>query len=473
MILLRVGRTRKSSGERMNQSVERLVTRVSEGRWRLVSAATLLIIFFEIFEIVYKNEPLYDPFHLTELIIYIVILLCVVVLINFLSEKSAKLNHTLEILNYKHNVSLDLTKPEDWELHTTKLVMLPKSIADVTSSELYLRNPLTGQLDLIATWNAEGSRFEINDCSDCQNYLEEQAGAERSLSPCLNTSADDNSTLQSPEYCLPIVYADRLLALLHFKLAFGQTLSPQQFEIFESIRPELALSLKASQEQQRHVELERAETALAERHFISSYLHDNLSQNLAYLCLKLDQRSMDPDSLMAGSDQADLERMKETANQSYKIVRDLIETHYPKTTPRLNNLLSEYAAKVSQQADIKISIAREGEPLPMSPEIQQTVFYIYQEALSNVVKHSGADHVDVLIQWAADRLTVSITDNGIGFDPHSVDEKKHFGLAIMKERVARVDGQIEFLSSKDTGTTAKLSLPVFIPVKRGIREGEA
>jgi signal transduction histidine kinase len=145
----------------------------------------------------------------------------------------------------------------------------------------------------------------------------------------------------------------------------------------------------------------------------------------------------------------------------------MIETTYPKTTPRLSNLFSEYARKISQRANFEISIEREGEPFPLLPEIQQAVFYVFQEVLSNVEKYSKADHVDVIVKWGEESLVVTVSDNGIGFNPHNIDGTKHFGLEIMKERLAKINGQLKIISSETCGTTVTFSSPLQIPVERG------
>jgi signal transduction histidine kinase len=448
---------------KFKQLIDHLLKQSAKWRWLILSIIAFVIIVFEIFEPIFKNEPVTDPFHLIELAAYILVLLLVGVLMNYLAAESSQLNHTLEILNFKHNASLDLNKPEDLHMFTTNLVRLPNTIADVAVSELWVRNQISGKMESIEVWCADGSRPDEYLFYDCQKCLIARDRTELVFSPCHHLSATSDATIRTHEYCLPLSYAGNLKALIHFNLKKGYELSSQQIEIFESIRPELSLAFMASQEQKRLFDLQLAETTLAERHSISNYLHDNLSQNLAYLCLKLDQFSVDNESLPGKDVQADLERMKDTANQSYEIVRDIIETTYPKTTPRLNNLLSEYAGKISQRANFEISITREGEPLPILPEIQQAVFYVFQEVLSNIEKYAKADQVNVIIKWSEDSLVVTVSDNGIGFNPHKIDTTKHFGLEIMKERLAKINGQLNINSLENSGTTVTFSSPLQHP----------
>ena len=436
--------------------------------WRFIGGSALFIIFFEIFEILHKNEPLTDPFHLIELVIYLLFLAVVGVLFNSLLKVNELQKRTMELLRYKHDTSLELTETDDWDTLITKLVELPLKITSVEASRLQVLNPISGKLEEVADWKDEGIET-TNFHYDCQECLKVLANTDIIFSPC--SSPDDPEsweTSQPLEYCLPITYANSLLALLQFRLKPDGRLSEEHEEIFESIRPEIALTLKVSQEKAQIAEMRLAETALAERHSISTFLHDNLSQNLAYLCLKLDQFT-EEDEQFSETAEFELQHMKDAANRSYEIVRGMIETIFPETTPRLVNLMAAYAKKVSQRAGIEIKVNKSGEEIPISPEVQQTIFYVFQEALSNVEKHALAKKVDVYVDRRQDSLSVTVSDNGIGFDPRQIERTKHFGLEIMQERIKKVNGRIDFQSSANSGTEITIFVPVVVHQNEGIR----
>jgi len=431
--------------------------------WYVISGGIVIIVFFEIFEALHKNEPLNDPFHILELVSYILILALVGVLIKYLVNANIVQNSTLEILNYKHKISQELTRLEDWDRLVNELVKLPSTVAVVEASQLLVQSPFSDQLEILASWYAEGlsgSDFYY----DCRKCLMKGKNADFSFGQCHHTRTALDTAARSQEYCLPLTYANSLLALIQFKLKVGEELSSTQYEIFENISPEIALALKAGLEQRKLLELKAIETALAERHSISTYLHDNLSQNLAYLCIKLDQ-------VTAGDEQLsenlwiELQHMKDAANLSYEIVRGMIESTHPVTTPHFVNLIRAYTMKVSQRANIEITIDRRGKEIPILPEVQQILFYLFQEALSNVEKHARAEKVNVLIDWGQDNLTVTVSDDGIGFDPQEVDHTKHFGLEIMQERIDKVNGRIDFQSSPDSGTEVTIFVPAILTQK--------
>jgi signal transduction histidine kinase len=92
---------------------------------------------------------------------------------------------------------------------------------------------------------------------------------------------------------------------------------------------------------------------------------------------------------------------------------------------------------------------------------------IIQEALTNVRKHSRARCVQVRIGIYNQSLTVSITDDGIGF--YLPSAKGHFGLATMKERAESVGGGLTVDSRPGIGTQVELWLPVIQNNAAGIK----
>jgi signal transduction histidine kinase len=448
--------------EKNKSSIENFLNRLSKRYWRFLSGAAFFIVFLELFEVLHKNETLTDPFHLTELILYIFFLALVGVLFTFLVRLNTSQKHTMEILNHKHNTSLGLSNLEDWEKLPSELARLPSTIAAVQASRLLVQNEISGKMEQIAHWHAEDDSI-ADFYHDCQQCLTKRENDGFSFGLCPHEPAETGTSIRPLEYCIPIKHANSLMAVIQVQLNTGATLSSEQIEIFENINPEIALAFRAGQEQKKLVDFRLAEMALAERHSLSTYLHDNLSQNLAYLCLKLEQFTSGEELYSEEEGRIELLHMKGAAYQSYDIVRGKIENIHPQTTPRLINLFKERARTLSERHNIKVSLKKKGEPLPLKPEIQQAVFYVFQEALNNIEKHSHAENANILINWGKDNLTVSISDDGIGFDPQDSNGNKHFGLAIIQERISKVNGQVGIRSSANSGTEITIFVPIPLP----------
>ena len=125
----------------------------------------------------------------------------------------------------------------------------------------------------------------------------------------------------------------------------------------------------------------------------------------------------------------------------------------------LTAAVREYTADFAKRNTFLIQVQVEGErSLPV--EIEQTVFRIIQEALANVARHSHADRVKIALVYSRDKLTCTIDDNGVGFDPH----KKHngYGLRSMEERVNAIGGEISIESILEQGTSISLTVPISV-----------
>jgi NarL family two-component system sensor histidine kinase LiaS len=96
----------------------------------------------------------------------------------------------------------------------------------------------------------------------------------------------------------------------------------------------------------------------------------------------------------------------------------------------------------------------------MPAGIEDVIYRVAQEALSNVIKHAQATAVDVSLVKGRRQITLSITDNGKGFESHSATGEGKFGLISMQERARSVGGMLTIESDTTRGTTLRLVLPL-------------
>jgi two-component system NarL family sensor kinase len=86
---------------------------------------------------------------------------------------------------------------------------------------------------------------------------------------------------------------------------------------------------------------------------------------------------------------------------------------------------------------------------------------VAREAVVNASRYSGADWIRVQLEELPDGwVSLSITDDGVGFDLATVDDRSHFGLQLMCERVETAGGRIEIVSSVGMGTVICATLPI-------------
>jgi signal transduction histidine kinase len=102
-----------------------------------------------------------------------------------------------------------------------------------------------------------------------------------------------------------------------------------------------------------------------------------------------------------------------------------------------------------------------GNAYPLASEIETTLFRIAQEGLTNAIKHAQADHICVTLEYA-DRVSLTVSDDGKGFDPASVmtpsSIRTSWGLIGIQERSTLINATLSLDSAPGEGTTFTVSL---------------
>jgi signal transduction histidine kinase len=203
------------------------------------------------------------------------------------------------------------------------------------------------------------------------------------------------------------------------------------------------------------------EASERERKFWARELHDETLQGLAALRVLLGSalRVGTPEAMSGAIDQA----TDELGGEIDKL-RALITELRPAALDELG-LMAAIEALTERSAttaglDIKTDFA-----LPetwgrerLDPELESTVYRLVQEALTNVVKHARAERVDLKVSMDGGAVTVSVCDDGVGFDPATTSEG--FGLVGMRERLELIGGHVQVSSAPGQGTEVRAELPV-------------
>jgi PAS domain S-box-containing protein len=202
----------------------------------------------------------------------------------------------------------------------------------------------------------------------------------------------------------------------------------------------------------------------SERRRVARELHDQFGQQLSALTLKLATLRRDRGRrTQFGEELAPLERI---AQQLGADLDQLVSRLRPPALDDLGLLaaLEEYVRRWSEEVGIHAELHAQGlEAGGLSSDTETALYRIVQEALNNVVKHSQAKHVALLLDQGADRVSLIIEDDGIGFDAEQRFPSYRFGVTGMRERTALLAGTFDIESSPGRGTT----LAVRIPLPRG------
>lgn len=118
-------------------------------------------------------------------------------------------------------------------------------------------------------------------------------------------------------------------------------------------------------------------------------------------------------------------------------------------------LLARHMEALSPAIQIDIDVKESGG----TPLVQLLVYQVAREALRNAIRHSSASMVRVSLQQDGDDLRLVVEDDGVGFDPGAVDGDRHFGLALMRERVELADGVLQVDTEPGGGTRIVARVP--------------
>ena len=203
----------------------------------------------------------------------------------------------------------------------------------------------------------------------------------------------------------------------------------------------------------------------AERARVSREIHDTLLQSLAAMGVELETIA----SQMAPSQadlRGDLVRLRRRVGHTLRDARDsILELRRSPLQRRAlaDGLRAALGDLRSRRQNVPVDVAVEGKPSITPADVEAQVIRIVQEAVNNALKHSGASRIDVTLSYRPDGLTVTVTDDGCGFDRGTVDASpevgEHLGLLMMQERAHRVGGRVTIESRPAAGTTVTLLLP--------------
>jgi PAS domain S-box-containing protein len=229
------------------------------------------------------------------------------------------------------------------------------------------------------------------------------------------------------------------------------------FDISGLKRAEQALRTHA--EQLRQLSHRLFEVEESERRRLARELHDRIGPNLTALSLNL--RLLRGEWAKPSTRLEDSERLLDSTAQ---LVRDVLTDMRPPGLEELGLLaaLREHAEQVAQRSGLELEV-RGAEPQPRLPSATEiALFRVAQEALTNIVKHAHASAAAVALAAEPGRVTLTIADNGAGFDterPPAAPGSRGMGMASMRERAEAVGGRPRIESAPGRGTRVIVEVP--------------
>lgn len=192
---------------------------------------------------------------------------------------------------------------------------------------------------------------------------------------------------------------------------------------------------------------------------IAREVHDELGQSLTALkmdlvCLKEELTDQKPDlqervnsmSSLIDSTITSVQRISSELRPQILDVMGLAEA--------ISWQAREYMKRTNLQFELNC------EEVSLNKELTTELFRIFQEALTNVVRHSGADQVSILLHQDENQLILEIEDNGRGMLPEKINDSQSLGLIGIRERILFFGGEVEFLSEPGKRTRVIVKTPI-------------
>jgi PAS domain S-box-containing protein len=197
-----------------------------------------------------------------------------------------------------------------------------------------------------------------------------------------------------------------------------------------------------------------------ERSWIARELHDDVLQRMALLMVELELWDQQlPDSAVEFR-----ERARHGLQRLSDIVDDIEALSHRLHSSKLEYLGIVAAARgfcqeLAEQQKVEVDFSQTNIPDGLPSETSLCVFRVLQEALQNAVKYSGVRQFSVELRGTEGEIQLTVSDSGVGFDPHEAINGHGLGLISMRERLYLAGGQISIDSRSGVGTTIRARVP--------------
>jgi signal transduction histidine kinase len=231
-------------------------------------------------------------------------------------------------------------------------------------------------------------------------------------------------------------------------------------EADEQIIGVLAAHAAIAIENARLFEASRELSVVEERNRLARELHDAMTQNLFSLALTAEAAAdlIHTDPARA---EAEIGRVRALARDTQAELRSLIFELRP---PQLeaDGLVATIGKDVEvlgRAHGLKADLRVEGTP-ELDSAVEIELYRIVQEALNNAVRHSRAETIEVEVEAHDGDITVTVRDDGVGFDPGArAIRERRLGLTSMRERAERLGGTFSVETAREAGTVVRVEVP--------------
>lgn len=201
---------------------------------------------------------------------------------------------------------------------------------------------------------------------------------------------------------------------------------------------------------------------LEERERLAREMHDGLAQTLGYLNLRIKciQNGLEEGT---GVSAEELGEVRSVIQETYNDLRQAIFNlkYEVKSDWDLAQALEQYVRRYQEETPILVNLKGFEDKPRLEGLVELQLFRVLQEALTNIRKHAGARQVELVLEHQEHGIQIVVADDGKGFDLETVPKgpPKHFGIAIMKERLQELGGSLDIITRPGQGTKIVIRVP--------------
>lgn len=258
---------------------------------------------------------------------------------------------------------------------------------------------------------------------------------------------------------VPLVVRDRVYGALGLYYHEPQTFYKDEVQLAVAFGDQTALAIENARLRDQSSRI----AVVAERERLARELHDSVTQSLYSLTLLAEagQRLLRVGDLERVEQY--LGRLGEIGQQALKEMRLLVYQLRPLVLRRegLVGALQQRLDAVEKRAGVDARLLVEGD-INLPASVEEDLYRIALEALNNALKHAASTSVHVTVRADEEHVTLTVKDDGQGFDPKTevADDKGGMGLTNMRERAEKLGGAFVLFSAPGKGTTVKVNLEV-------------
>ena len=249
---------------------------------------------------------------------------------------------------------------------------------------------------------------------------------------------------------IPLFSNKEKIGILNLVSKDSQKLSDRQLSMLYTIGDMISIAIARA----RLFEQSKKIGVVEERIRLAREIHDTLAQGLSAISMQIEVAE-------SYLEQDKLEKVQQKLQQLSQLTQDNLEAARRsvldlRATPLQNASLVEALQTFANEQNIPVIFQQTGvvRQLPVSQEMG--LFRIAQEAILNACQHAKATEIHLRIDFTDNKLKLSVSDNGIGFDPDA--PHPNFGLIGMNERAKLLNGSLSIQSSPGEGTEVKVVL---------------